>query len=257
MRPSCLVIFVILGGARLAHAEDPDPRLVAARAHVLAGIAYYDEARYDEAAREMEAAYRLKPVPELQYNLGECYERLRRYDDAVVAYQRYLEGLPRSPDHARIEARIGNLRGLAADRRAEAPPQEKVVFKTIVVYRDAPPPPGRVARGAAWAVGVLGLAALASGIATAVLASQAADEVAASADPTRPPTFEGKPREAQSRGEALEIASGVSFGVAALAATGAVVLYLFGNKVDREAKRLSLVPLGGPGTAALALGGRF
>src|SRR5262245_60052066 len=47
-----------------------------ARAHLRAGERFYDEARYDEAAREMEAAYAIRAAPDLQYNIAQCYERL-------------------------------------------------------------------------------------------------------------------------------------------------------------------------------------
>src|SRR5215470_8477917 len=93
----------------ISHAGFADDSLGAARAHLNAGVAYYDEARYDEAAREMEAAYRLRAAPELQYNLAECYDRLNRYDDAVRAYRTYLAGLPKAADRPTVEVRIANL----------------------------------------------------------------------------------------------------------------------------------------------------
>src|SRR6185503_4452949 len=109
---------------------------------------------------------------------------LGRPEDAARAYKKYLEGSPKAIDRATVEARIANL-----EKRGQAPPPtpgERVVFKTIVVYRDAPPQPGRVARWAAWGVGVLAAAGLASGIATAVLAAQAADDEKKYANPMSP-----------------------------------------------------------------------
>jgi tetratricopeptide (TPR) repeat protein len=217
---------------RLASADDS---LAAARAHLNAGIAYYDEARYDEAAREMEAAYRVRPVAELQYNLAECYDRLGRPEEAARAYQKYLDGTPKAADRATVEARIANLQ----KRGPAAVAGERVVFKTIVVYREAPPQPGRVARWAAWGVGVLAAAGLASGIATAVLAAQAADEEKKYANPMSPAPFDGKPRDAEQRGQTMSIVSGVTFGIAVVGVAGAVALYYLGKKIDREAKRNS------------------
>jgi tetratricopeptide (TPR) repeat protein len=225
------IFFLLL----VAHPALADDTLAGARAHLNAGIAYYDEARYDEAAREMEAAYRLRPVAELQYNLAECYDRLGRPDDAARAYQKYLDGAPKAADRATVEARIANLQ-----KRGQEPPPvagERVVFKTIVVYRDAPPEPGRVARWAAWGVGVLAAAGLASGIATAVLAAQAGDDEKKYANPMSPAPFDGKPRDAEQRGETMSIVSGVTFGIAVVGIAGAVALYYLGKKIDREAKR--------------------
>src|SRR5262245_66336072 len=107
-----LAFLLILSCARTALGQDE--KTERARIHLKAAIAYYDEARYDDAAREMEAAYALKPLPDLQYNLAQCYERLGRYNDAAGAYQRYLTANPRAPDRKLVETRIAKLRERAA-----------------------------------------------------------------------------------------------------------------------------------------------
>src|SRR5260370_37161474 len=89
-----LTLLPLLG--RPVGAQDDKPER--ARIHLKAAIAYYDEARYDDAAREVEAAYALKPLPDLQYNLAQCYERLGRYEDAAKAYETYLHASPTAPD---------------------------------------------------------------------------------------------------------------------------------------------------------------
>src|SRR5438874_4555154 len=108
-----LALLLLLGSARLARAEQ-DPKTERARIHLKAAIAYYDEARYEDAAREMEAAYALKPLPDLQYNLAQCYERLGRYTDAATAYQTYLKANAGANDRKLVETRIANLRERAA-----------------------------------------------------------------------------------------------------------------------------------------------
>src|SRR4051812_39428724 len=87
-----------------------DEEFERARAHASAGIADYAEARYEDAAHEMEAAYRIKPLADLQYNLAECYERLNRPAEAADAYQRYLDGKAGADDRSTIQHRIENLR---------------------------------------------------------------------------------------------------------------------------------------------------
>jgi tetratricopeptide (TPR) repeat protein len=246
--------------ARVASAQDE--KTERARIHLKAAIAYYDEARYEDAAREMEAAYQLKPLPDLQYNLAQCYERLGRYNDAATAYETYLKGNPTAPDRKLVETRIGNLRQRAAavasgSQPAPLPaPTEKVVFKTIVVYKTAPPPPGRGVRIAAYGLGVLALGAAASGVAFAVLAKQDADAVSKGGSTTNPPTFDGQAT-TQKAGQADVIVSGVSFGVAALCAGGAIGLYLLGNKIDREAPKLTMAPSLSPTGGGLMVAGRF
>jgi tetratricopeptide (TPR) repeat protein len=247
-----------------ARAEEPDPQAVRARNHLQSGVAYYDEGRYDEAAREMEAAYHLKPLPDLQYNLAQCYERLGRFDEAAKAYRAYLDGKPAADDRAQVEERVKNLQLRSAPpspTNPGAPPPkalpEKVVFKTIVVYREPPPPPGRGARIAAVAlVAVFGVAA-ASGITFAVLAKQHADMVSSDANPTMPPMFNGPDSAAQDNARQDVILAWVSAGVAVAAAAGAVGLFLLGRKIDRESPELTLAPGFAPGGAGLALAGRF
>src|SRR3954451_3076762 len=136
MRSILAFIFVlglILGSARVAVAQDD--KTERARIHLKAAIAYYDEARYEDAAREMEAAYALKPLPDLQYNLAQCYERLCKYTDAASAYDKYLAANAGAQDRKLFETRIGNLRERAAATAAGSQvtplPAQKVVFKTI------------------------------------------------------------------------------------------------------------------------------
>jgi tetratricopeptide (TPR) repeat protein len=214
-----------------------------ARIHLKAAIAYYDDGRNEHAAREMNAAYELRPLPDLQYNLAQCYERLNRLADAAQAYETYLKGKPNAADRKNVQARIDNLRERTRAEAAgqvapsPAPTAEKVVFKTIVVYREKAPPPGRAARWAAYGLGVLALAGVATGIAYAVLAKQAADTVTNGGDLVTTPVFGDKARDAQDSGHTYPIISGVSFGIAGAAAIGSVALYLAGNKIDKDAAR--------------------
>jgi hypothetical protein len=255
---SILVCLLIIGSARIATAQDD--KTERARIHLKAAIAYYDEALYEDAAREMEAAYQLKPLPDLQYNLAQCYERLGRYTDAATAYDTYLKANPAAQDRKLVETRIANLRERAAATAAGsqvAPlPQEKVVFKTLVVYKTAPPPPGRGVRIAAYGLGVIALGAAASGIAFAILAKQDADEVTKGGSTTSTPSFDGQIA-TQMAGEEVVIVSGVSFGVAALCAGGAIGLYLLGNKIDKEAPKLTMAPTLSPTGGGFAVAGRF
>ncbi len=262
--PRWVVLLIVVSGLLLARTGNAQEEATErARIHLKAAIAYYDDGRYDDAAREMQAAYRLKPLPDLQYNLAQCYERLNKLDDAAEAYEQYLAGVPQATDRPAVQARINNLREratAAASGRLEASPApapiEKVVFKTIVVYRVAPPPPGRGARYAAYGLAVLGAGALASGIAFTVLTSQASNAVTTGGNVSHPPPFDGQIQN-QANGRSYPIIAGVSYGIAALAAAGSVALFMIGRKIDREAPKLSLAPTVGPSGAGLFAWGRF
>jgi hypothetical protein len=257
-----LALLVLCAGA-VAHAELSDgEKTERARIHLKSAIAYYDDGRYEDASREMKAAYELKPLPDLQYNLAQCYERLAKLDDAANAYETYLRGNVTAQDRKSVEARIANLRERAKAEAAGQPPppppveKEKVVFKTIVVYREAPPPPGRGARWAAYGLSVLAVAGLASGIAFAVLASQAANTVSNGGNPLNPISFD-RVADTQATGQTYPIISGVSFGVAGLSAAGAIALFVIAHKIDKEAPKLTLAPSLSPTSAGFSLAGVF
>ena len=250
-------IVVVIMLTRVASAQDLDEKTERARAHVKAAIAYYDEAKYEDAAREMQVAYELKPLADLQYNLAQCFERLGKYEEAAVAYEKYLAGKPDAPDRKQIGTRIENLRERAKTGQTVPPPTEKVVLKTIVVYKNLPPPPGRAARWAAYGLGVLGLAGVAVGIAYAVLAAQAASDVTHGGSVMMPPAFDGSIRAEQDAGKTYPIISGVSFGIGGLALAGGIALWLVGRKIDREAPKLTLAPSFSPTSAGLFAKGSF
>jgi len=90
-----------------------------ARQHYLAGSSYYDQGRYEDAAREFREAYRLSERAHLLKNVATSYERARRFADAVGALEEYLEGVPDADDARTIRARIQSLRDMATSAGAE------------------------------------------------------------------------------------------------------------------------------------------
>jgi tetratricopeptide (TPR) repeat protein len=106
--------------APLAHAQSDDER---ARVHFEAGRSYYEQARYDDAAREWQQSFELSGRPELQLNISQAQERALRYDDAIAAARQYLTLAPDAPDKKTVEDRIVNLEELRArfERGAPAP----------------------------------------------------------------------------------------------------------------------------------------
>lgn len=269
MKIGVLGLALLLAAPASALAGD-EPAVRIARIHLRAGMADYDEGRYAEAAAEMEQAYAVKPLPALQYNMAQCYDRLGRWNDAVRAYESYLAGTPSSDETEVVKKRVGNLReraeAAAAGRAQTERDPEKVVFKTLVVYREVPAPPGRAARAAGYGLGVLGLAGLATGIAFAVLTSHASRDVQGGGSVTSPQPFDGALRSKQDAARLYPIGTGVGFGIAALAIGGAVGLWIYGRKVDREAqhereqdaaKIPTVTPFYASHTGGVAVTGRF
>ena len=249
--------------ARLAAADEQ--AIESARIHVRAGTAYFNEGRFEDALHEMEAARRLYPVPALEYNVAQCLERLGRFEDAMSAYRRYLDGTAAPGDREEVDANIRYLERRAREARdvaaAARPPEpiikKEVVFKTVIVYRTAPPKPGRGARWAALGVTALGALALVAAITTQILGQRESDRVASGANPGQPASFDGALRQADANANTYLIISYVTFGVAALSGAGALGLYFLGRKIDRDAPKLGFAPVGPAGTPGFAVGGRF
>jgi tetratricopeptide (TPR) repeat protein len=228
-----------LSVARRAAAEDD--ATAKARVHLRAGIADYDEGRYTEAANEMEQAYALRPLPDLQYDLAQCYERLGRLEDAAKAYESYVGARRDAPDLELVRKRIENLheraKAVAAGQEAAAQAStESVKWRTIVRYVEVPPPPGRVARAASYGLFALGAAGVATGIAFAVLTAQASNKVHGGGNLMNPPSFDTQSA-TQNAARLYPIGTGIGFGVGALAVGGGIGLFLAGRRLDRDAQK--------------------
>ena len=92
----------------------------AAKAHFLAGQAYYEQADYSDAVKEFIEAHRLSHRADLLYNISVCYERLGRWDDAISSLNQYLTEKPDAPDRAVIDSRIKNYEQRRDQERARA-----------------------------------------------------------------------------------------------------------------------------------------
>jgi tetratricopeptide (TPR) repeat protein len=99
--------------AAIPAADEEPVALEAARGHFKQGIAYAEAGNCGAAIAEFEAAYKLVPRANALYNIGQCEERLFRYDLAIATYQRYLqEAPPDAPDRPSVQAALGTLRNL-------------------------------------------------------------------------------------------------------------------------------------------------
>lgn len=235
------------------------------------GTKNYNAAQYEEALADFTEAASLYASPDFQYNIGLCYEKLGKYDEAIRAFSTYLRAKPDAEDRPNVENRIQMLQQELerrereaeeeAARAAEGDPQPPPEPARPV--EDAPPPAADAGRplivsGAALA-GVGAALALGGGIAFGVIAgkrSAAVDEVQTGGNPeglsfdeTRELEREGK------RFEGIQI--GMVAGGAAVAVTGAVLLALGLRKRQAARGQARLGPALGPGTAGLVLTGRF
>lgn len=233
------------------------------------GTNNYNLAQYEAALADFKEAASLYASPDFQYNIGLCYEKLGKYDEAIRAFATYLRAKPDAPDRPNVESRIHELeqkieQKKKEDEEAEAARREAEAARAqqpapVVVKDDGPEEPSNEGRGLVIAgaalVGLGGAIALGGGIGFGVAArerSLSVEDVQEGGNPEEL-TFE----EAQSiedEGRRLEgIQIGMAAGGAVVAVTGSVLLALGLRK--RKSVRASAML--GPSTAGLVLTGRF
>lgn len=138
-----LAALVVAGAAHAQPGGDPrDEELadVEARALFNAGVAAYDAGRYEDALESFERAYQRSERPVLLYNIGQCYDRLRRDEEAVQAFERYLEAVPGAENRPQVEARLRALREAIA-RRSTTSGTDPALLSPAQVAASATPPP--------------------------------------------------------------------------------------------------------------------
>ena len=116
-----LALALMLIGTTTARAQESTPASSPgtdeARERNAAGEAFFAAGNFDSALVEFERVYDLlESNPNryfVLYNIGQCHERLFRYDRAIEYYERYLaEGGPGAEDRATVEATIHTLEAL-------------------------------------------------------------------------------------------------------------------------------------------------
>jgi tetratricopeptide (TPR) repeat protein len=122
-----------------AQADDPDTQ--ASQRHLERGRALSDEGRYDDAIAEFDLALKLKPLPELLFNIARTEERRENWAAAADAYEKYLQELPGAPDAAELQKRIGVLRARNATTRTTAVPMATKPTTTTPVPAPTIPAP--------------------------------------------------------------------------------------------------------------------
>src|ERR1700690_2952877 len=102
MRPVGVAILVMLAGP--VHATPIEDAKIAFQA----GKDAFERGDYENALQNFSRANQLVPAPSLQYNIGNCQERLAHYQDAAAAFERYLElaGPPSGDDEKNFQEKL-------------------------------------------------------------------------------------------------------------------------------------------------------
>lgn len=125
MRFGVIVAFLLVAFSGVSHAgaqssQARDARIAEAKKAFTAGSRAYENGDFDTALASFERAYELTGSPDLLYNIATVSDRMRLDEEALRAYQGYLEARPKSADREHVESRIEVLReSIEARKRAE------------------------------------------------------------------------------------------------------------------------------------------
>jgi hypothetical protein len=251
---------VVTAATTPALAEDADPF----NKHVNEGLAAYQAGRYDEAIESFRAAKAMKSDPKLLYNIGRCYEKLGRLDDAIAAYQEFVNA-PGTTSQERAKG-FEQIKALQAEKgaredaarpppkpaeqpgepHAEAPPPPPATGSTVVAQS---PPPEKKSHALEWGlVGVGGAGVVVGAIFGGLALNQKSQFDSATSTQDK--------LSARDAGNRDAIVSDVCvIGGAALAVAGLAILFLAGDDEAEKAAGLAPSPDGRGWSATF--GGRF
>jgi outer membrane protein assembly factor BamD (BamD/ComL family) len=124
-----------------AAVDDPEKleAMAAAGRHYQLGMDAFNRQDLDAAAREFEAGYAAVPDASFQYNLGKVHMAGKHTDEAVAAFQKYLELSPSAPNAAEVRGYLNQLRPQARPRvdlvakRAPATTEQPGSHRTLVI----------------------------------------------------------------------------------------------------------------------------
>ena len=157
-------------------ADTPEPPPAALDESVLfrdryeLAVSKYNAGDFATAAQEFEAAYNLKPVPRLLFNIAQAHRKQDHLTESINYFERYLEADPQIKPEVRAEV-LAYRAELKAKKAALTSAQQK--SKVVVIAADRPAPRAYLPVGVT--AGLVGLGALGTGIAFLSLNGSCAD----------------------------------------------------------------------------------
>ncbi len=144
----------------------------AAREYFERGREAFVQANYEGALVFFRHAYRLSGRPALQYNIGVAADRLQREQEALEAFEHYLDETESPTREAEVRGRIEALQASMAEREATERALEEAAIRYQNIEQEKAMTDGRrIPRSAIIggtvlaAVGVAGVAAMSVGLA--------------------------------------------------------------------------------------------
>jgi tetratricopeptide (TPR) repeat protein len=136
-----------------------------------ANMAFAD-GRFEDALYDFKRAYELSGRPQLLFNIGSTAERMRRDEEALEAYEAYLELVPEAGNRRFVESRIELLRETIAEAERRATEEEaksQVVVGTAEPEAAQPKDEGKRGIASRWWFWTIVVGVVAGGVATGVV----------------------------------------------------------------------------------------
>jgi hypothetical protein len=132
-------------GRAFAQEAPPDAALAAAKADFEEGQTLYIREAYGDAAAKFLSAYDKKPFGAFLFNAAVVLEKVKKFEQAIQFFEKYLEREPDAKDAAEVRERVAGLRALVAPPAAaagEAPkteaPLPRIDTKGLVIIDSKP-----------------------------------------------------------------------------------------------------------------------
>lgn len=253
--PACalLTVFAVSTQALAAPPEDAGPEesdgdqeaVEQAMEAFQRGVSLYDQADYERALEAFLEASSYFPSPDFQFNIGNCYEKLEKYEDAIRAYRTYLRTKPDATDAGEVKLKIEQLKvrqKQAEEEERKRREAELAANKETIVIDGGGDGKGLIISGAAL-LGIGAAVGIGGGVAFGVLAGQRSstiDDLNAGINPDGLTFAEAQDVERQ--GQSFETWQLVTSGVGAGVAIAGTIMLAVGvaRKNDREKQRQQL-----------------
>jgi len=116
------------------------------------GMASFQLEEWDTAIEAWEQAFRIKPLPQILYNIAQAHRLAKRYEKALSFYKKYLNMEPKAANRGEVDRHVVTLTKLIDEQRraSSAPPtapirpvpEAKPVVATVESSRPSPSPVG-------------------------------------------------------------------------------------------------------------------
>lgn len=245
----CLSVFGSVGRAQYSEA----------RALYEAGVAAFEDGRYQDALERWESAYSRDPRPQLLFNLGTAAERLARFEDARAYYRLYLEQAPDAPNITEVRSRLARLDAqIASTERRNTPEIADEPVRALPVAEETPAEvDASTESSAASPVGPVVTMSLGGGllIAGAVMAAVAQSRHSFLTEQCPMGRCPPELRDDADELDRAALAADVLVMSGAAAALGGVLWFLLQGDDDEASTEASVQPILGP--SEVGLRGRF